>query len=60
MRFAGTNPGVKYCKMLAIQGIETINAHYAQVAGEIATAVRAQTDTIEPYLAQFRSRIGKP
>jgi hypothetical protein len=60
MRFAGTNPGVKYCKMLAIQGIETINAHYAQVADETAAAVRAQTDRIEPYLARFRSRVGKP
>ena len=60
MRFAGTDPGVKYCKMLAIQGIETINAHYAEVAGEMATAVRAQADKIEPHLARFRSRIGKP
>ena len=41
MRFAGADPGVKYCKMLAIQGIEAINAHYAAVVGETAGALRA-------------------
>jgi hypothetical protein len=41
MRFAGADPGVKYCRMLAIQGIEAINAHYAAVVGETAAALRA-------------------
>jgi len=60
MRFAGADPGVKYCKMLAIQGIEVINAHYAEVVGETAAALRADAARIEPFVAQFRNRIGKP
>jgi hypothetical protein len=60
MRFAGADPGVKYCKMLAIQGIEAINAHYAQVVGETAAALRADASRIEPYVAQFRDRMSKP
>jgi len=58
MRFAGTDPGVKYCKMLAIQGIETINAHYAVVVGETAAALRAQQGRIDQYIGAFRTRTG--
>src|SRR5262249_34519348 len=59
MRFAGADPGVKYCRMLAIQGIEAINAHYANVVAETASALQADQSRIEPYLAQFRMRTGK-
>jgi len=58
MQFASTDPGVKYCKMLAIQGIEAINRHYDAVAHEIRAALRRAQPDIEPYLAQFRSRNG--
>ena len=57
MRFAGADPGVKYCKMLAIQGIEAINAHYAAVVAEIQAALRADQGRVDPYLAQFRNRV---
>jgi hypothetical protein len=57
MRFAGADPGVKYCKMLAIQGIEAINAHYAVVVAETQAALRADQGRVDAYLAQFRNRI---
>jgi hypothetical protein len=60
VRFAGTDPGVKYCKMLAIQGIEGINAHYAAVARQVDEAVRAQAGRIDPQVAQFRARTVDP
>jgi hypothetical protein len=46
--------------MLAIQGIEAINAHYAEVVGETAAALRADAARIEPFVVQFRNRVGKP
>src|SRR5690349_17925664 len=56
MRFASSEAGVKYCKMLAIQGIEGINAHYAAVVGRVDAALHAHPDKIDPYIATFRAR----
>jgi hypothetical protein len=56
MRFASSDAGVKYCKMLAIQGIEAINAHYAVAVSEVGAALRAQQSRIDPYVAAFRAR----
>ncbi len=58
MRFAGADPGVKYCKMLAIQGIEAINAHYALVLRQTEAALRADQTKLDSHIAQFRARTG--
>jgi hypothetical protein len=59
MRFAGTEPGVKYCKMLAIQGVEAISRHYEAVKREALDAVRADRARTQQYLALFRQRTTK-
>lgn len=59
IRFATQSPGTKYCKMLAIQGIEAINRHYDAVAVETAGAVRDAQSEIDPFIAQFRSRTAR-
>lgn len=58
MRFASQDPGVKYSKMLAIQGIEAINLHFDAVARETTAALQAARSEIDPYIAQFRARTG--
>ena len=59
MRFASFNPGVKYCRMLAIQGIERINTHYDDVVREVRAKLMQEADDIDPYVARFRRRVGK-
>jgi hypothetical protein len=58
MRFATQDPGVKYSKMLAIQGIDALRQHYDAVVKEIASALRNAQAEIDPYIAQYRSRTG--
>lgn len=58
MRFATQDPGVKYCKMLAIQGIDALNRHYDAVVRDIGAALRADQREIDPYIAQFSGRAG--
>ncbi len=58
MRFATQDPGVKYSKMLAIQGIDALRQHYDAVVKEIAGALRNAQSEIDPYIAQYRRRTG--
>jgi hypothetical protein len=58
IRFATQDPGVKYSKMLAIQGIDALSRHYEAVVREIAGALREARGEIDPYIAQYRSRAG--
>jgi hypothetical protein len=56
IRFAGENPGVKYTRMLAIQGIEVITTRIDSTAAEAAQIV--QPGDIEPYIEAWRRRTG--
>lgn len=58
IRFATQDPGVKYSKMLAIQGIDALRQHYDAVVKEIAGALRNAQGEIDPYIAQYRRRTG--
>jgi hypothetical protein len=42
IRFAAQDPGVKYSKMLAIQGIDAINRHFDGVADVVRERMRAE------------------
>jgi len=54
IRFAGENPGVKYTKALAIQGIEVITRRIDSAAAE-AVAL-AKTMELEPFIDSWRRR----
>jgi hypothetical protein len=56
IRFAGENPGVKYTKALAIQGIEVVTRRIDAVAAEAAQL--AATTPLEEYLDAWRRRTG--
>jgi hypothetical protein len=56
MRFASQDPGVKYAKMLAIQGIDAINRHYEAVAAELALRLRDATGMVDRHVQRFRER----
>ena len=58
MRFASQPLGVRYVKMLAIQGVEAITAHIdAVVRGTVKSLRERQTD-VDPMIAAFRDRTG--
>jgi hypothetical protein len=54
IRFAGEEPGIKYTKMLAIQGIEVITNRIDGIAAETARTVQA--GNIESYIEAYRRR----
>lgn len=56
IRFAGENPGVKYTKALAIQGIEVITRRIDSTAAE-AVALAKSMD-LEPFIEAWRRRTG--
>ena len=56
VRFAGENPGIKYTRMLAIQGIEIITNRIDRTAAEVVQAVGAAD--IEPFIEAYRLRKG--
>lgn len=57
-RFAGTDPGVKYCKMLAIQGIDAVNRHLDAVVAQVRSSLRGQAARVDVYVRQHRSGRG--
>ena len=54
VRFAGENPGIKYTRMLAIQGIEVITQRIDQTAAQAVHAIEAAD--VKPYIEAFRQR----
>jgi hypothetical protein len=59
MRFASQDPGVKYSKMLAIQGIDALNRHFETVVADLRAQLLAQTPRVDEQVAAFMHRSGK-
>jgi hypothetical protein len=58
VRFASQDPGLKYAKMLAIQGIDAVNHHLDAVAAEVRAALDAAQGEIGPQIRAYRRRAG--
>jgi hypothetical protein len=56
MHFASQDPGVKYSKMLAIQGIDALNRHFDAVVARLGAALRAQQGMVDAQVARFAAR----
>ena len=55
MRFASQDPGVKYSKMLAIQGIDALNAHFDRVALDIERGLAARCPDLIPFVERCKA-----
>ncbi len=55
VRFASSDPGVKYFKMMVMQGVHAVHVHLEQVADEARAKIRARADLADPYIARARS-----
>ena len=55
VRFASTGPGVKYFKMMVMQGVHAVHVHLEAVADEARALIRSRAALAEPYIARARS-----
>jgi len=54
IRFASQDPGVKYSKMLAIQGIDALNRHFDAVAEEVRAQLRNESARVDAAVKRHR------
>ena len=54
VKFASTDPGVKYFKMMVMQGVHAVHVHLERVADEARAAIRARAALADPYIARAR------
>lgn len=52
MRFASTDPGVKYFKMMVMQGVHAVHTHLEQVAEEARAMVRSRSALADRHIAE--------
>jgi hypothetical protein len=50
MRFAQSQAGIKYFRMMALQGVGIVHAHLEQVADEARRTIRSRAALVDPYL----------
>jgi hypothetical protein len=55
VRFAMVDPGVKYFKMMAIQGVHAVHVHLEQVADEARATIRSRAALADPHIARARA-----
>lgn len=55
VRFASSDPGVKYFKTMVIQGVHALHVYLEQRADEARALIRARAAVIDPYIAQARN-----
>jgi hypothetical protein len=58
VRFASGDPGVKYFKMMVMQGVHAVHVHLEQVAEEARARIRARAVLADPYIARARGASG--
>ena len=54
MRFASSEAGIKYFKMMAIQGVGLVHEHLEAVAEEARKTIRTHGALIEPYIEKAK------
>jgi hypothetical protein len=56
VKFASSDPGVKYFKMMVMQGVHAVHVHLEQVAGEARAMIRARAALADPYIARAKEQ----
>lgn len=52
MRFAQSQAGIKYFRMMALQGVGIVHAHLEQVAEEARKTIRSRAALVDPYVSE--------
>ena len=56
MRFASSEAGIKYFKMMAIQGVNLVHQHLEEVAEEARKTIRSRTAVVDPYIEKAKKQ----
>ena len=56
MRFAASEAGIKYFKMMAIQGVGLVHEHLEEVAEEARRTIASRAALVDPYLERARQQ----
>ena len=56
MRFASSEAGIKYFKMMAIQGVNLVHQHLEEVAEEARKTIRARAGLVDSYVDILRRK----
>lgn len=54
VRFASTDPGVKYFKTMVMQGVHALHVYLEQRADEARAMIRSRATRVDPYITQSR------
>jgi hypothetical protein len=54
MKFASVDPGVKYFKMMVMQGVHAVHVHLEQVADEARAMIRSRAALVDPHIARVQ------
>jgi hypothetical protein len=54
MRFAASEAGIKYFKMMAIQGVGLVHQHLEAVAEEARKTIRSRAALVDPYIEKAK------
>lgn len=54
MRFASRDPGVKYFKMMVMQGVHAVHTHLEAVADEARAMIQSRAALADPFIARAR------
>lgn len=54
MRFASSEAGIKYFKMMAIQGVGVVHQHLEEVAEETRKTIRSRAALVDPYIEKAK------
>jgi hypothetical protein len=54
MRFASREAGIKYFKMMAIQGVGVVHQHLEEVANEARKTIRSRAALVDPYIEKAK------
>ena len=58
MKFASTDPGVKYFKMMVMQGVHAVHLHLEEAADEARAMIRSRAAFADPYIARAKVAVG--
>ena len=54
MRFAASEAGIKYVKMMAIQGVGLVHQHLEEVANEARKTIRSRAALVDPHIEKAK------
>jgi hypothetical protein len=58
VRFASSGPGVKYVKMMVMQGVNAVHVHLEAAADEARALIRSRAALADPYIARAQAVAG--